>query len=79
MTAPATGHITAKSIQARGYSSGSICGPFAEAGVTTLLAHATALASLPPLNPRLRFGANSRIAGVLLRGETSCDEAHAAG
>jgi 8-oxo-dGTP pyrophosphatase MutT (NUDIX family) len=47
--------------------------------VATLLAHAAALRSLPPLHPRLRLGADGRIAGVLLPGQPGYDEAIGAG
>ena len=47
--------------------------PFASAAA--LLAHAAALPSLPPLHPRLKRGADGRIAGVLLPGQPGYDEA----
>jgi len=49
--------------------------PFAS--VAALLAHAAAQTHLPPLHPRLKLGADGRIAGVLLPGQPGYDEAHA--
>jgi 8-oxo-dGTP pyrophosphatase MutT (NUDIX family) len=49
--------------------------PFADAGVAALLAHAAALASLPPLHPRLKRDAEGKIRGVLLPGQPGYDEA----
>ena len=49
--------------------------PFAQLGVAALLAHAAALASLPPLHPRLQRDAQGRIGSVLLPGQPGYDEA----
>ncbi len=49
--------------------------PFAAGSVAALLAHAAGQRSLPAIHPRLRRGADGRIAGVLLPGEPGYDEA----
>jgi hypothetical protein len=49
--------------------------PFAAPGSASLLAHAVAHTSLPPLHPRLQRGADGRIAGLLLPGQPGYDEA----
>jgi len=53
--------------------------PFATSGSAALLAHAAAHTSLPPLHPRLRRGADGRVAGVLLPGQPGYDAAVGAG
>lgn len=49
--------------------------PFAAGTVAALLAHAAAQRHLPALHPRLKRGADGRIAGVLLPGQPGYDEA----
>ncbi|MBL8350522.1 MAG: NUDIX domain-containing protein [Burkholderiaceae bacterium] len=48
--------------------------PFAN--VAALLAHAAAQTRLPALHPRVIFGADGRISGVLLPGQPGYDQAH---
>jgi 8-oxo-dGTP pyrophosphatase MutT (NUDIX family) len=52
--------------------------PFAHGGSAGIVAHAAAIAQLPPVHPRLRRDADGTIIGVVLPGQPGYDDAGAA-